>query len=68
MEKYIAVLFAAHFIADFLLQPDSLVNKKEQSFLFNHSFGHPCSGKLSAASELDRMVGSPVSICFSSFN
>ncbi len=32
MEKYIAVLFAAHFIADFLLQPDSLVNKKSNSF------------------------------------
>jgi hypothetical protein len=32
MEKYIAVLFAAHFIADFLLQPDSLVDKKSNPF------------------------------------
>ena len=32
MEKYIAVLFAAHFIADFLLQPDSLVDKKGNPF------------------------------------
>ncbi|MFO7952136.1 MAG: DUF3307 domain-containing protein [Bacillota bacterium] len=32
MEKYIAVLFAAHFIADFLLQPDSLVSKKNNPF------------------------------------
>jgi len=32
VEKYIAILFAAHFIADFLLQPDSLVNKKSNPF------------------------------------
>lgn len=32
MEKYIAVLFAAHFIADFLLQPNSLVDKKSNPF------------------------------------
>ena len=32
MEKYIAVLFAAHFISDFLLQPDSLVDKKSNPF------------------------------------
>ena len=41
MEKYIAVLFAAHFIADFLLQPDSLVNKKSNPFyLIIHSAIH----------------------------
>jgi hypothetical protein len=28
MEKYIAVLFAAHFIADFLLQPDACLTKR----------------------------------------
>lgn len=32
VEKYIAVLFAAHLIADFLLQPDSLVDKKSNPF------------------------------------
>ncbi len=41
MEKYIAVLFAAHFIADFLLQPDSLVNKKSNPFyLIIHAVIH----------------------------
>jgi hypothetical protein len=32
MEKYLAVLIASHFIADFLLQPDNLVNKKSNPF------------------------------------
>jgi len=41
MEKYIAVLFAVHFIADFLLQPDSLVNKKSNPFyLIIHAVIH----------------------------
>ena len=41
MEKYIAVLFAAHFIADFLFQPDSLVNKKSNPFyLISHAVIH----------------------------
>ena len=41
MEKYIAVLIASHFIADFLLQPDSLVNKKGNPFyLIIHAVIH----------------------------
>lgn len=41
MEKYLAVLVASHFIADFLLQPDSLVNKKSKPFyLIVHAVIH----------------------------
>lgn len=41
MEKYLAVLIAAHFIADFLLQPDGLINKKSNPFyLIFHSLIH----------------------------
>ena len=41
MEKYIAVLIASHFIADFLLQPDGLANKKRRLFyLFIHAVIH----------------------------
>lgn len=41
MEKYIAVLLAAHFIADFLFQPDSLVDKKSNLFyLIIHAGTH----------------------------
>jgi hypothetical protein len=41
MEKYIAVLIAAHFIADFLLQPDGLVSKKSNPFfLIIHAVIH----------------------------
>jgi hypothetical protein len=41
MEKYLAVLIASHFIADFLLQPDGLANKKRRPFyLFIHAVIH----------------------------
>ncbi len=41
MDKYLAVLIASHFIADFLLQPDGLVNRKSNSFyLIIHAVIH----------------------------
>ncbi len=41
MEKYLAVLIASYFIADFLLQPDGLANKKRRPFyLFIHAVIH----------------------------
>lgn len=41
MDKYLALLFAAHFIADFLLQPDRLVQLKNHTgYLFVHSIIH----------------------------
>ncbi len=41
MDKYIVILFASHLIADFLLQPNHLIQKKERArYLFVHGAIH----------------------------
>ncbi len=47
MDKYLAILFASHFIADFLLQPDRLVQmKKHPGYLFAHGAVHALTAYL----------------------
>ncbi len=47
MDKYLAVLISAHFIADFLLQPDGLVQlKKRPPYLFFHGAVHALTAYL----------------------